>query len=73
MMKNPLFLILIVRKNRDYFLEDGTQSLFNENGNTDMRVSKVETTNPYNPISVSGKRNDIYPDVDKQKGNSYSK
>jgi len=70
-MQNPLFLILIVRRNRDYFSEDLTQNLFNENGNRDRKVSSLAVTNSDNPKSALSHRNKSYSDM--KKGNSHSK
>jgi hypothetical protein len=68
-MKNPLFLILIVRKNRNYFNESGSQNLFNEHENTNMKGSNTEANNAENLKSVSKPDNGPHSEMDKQKGN----
>jgi hypothetical protein len=69
-MQNPLFLILIVRRNRDYFSEDLTQSLSNENGKTDRK--RAEITNFDNPKPAPYPGNDSHSD-NGQQGNVYLK
>lgn len=70
-MQNSLFLILIVRGNRDYFSEDQTQSLFNGNGNPDRKRADIAVTNSHKPKSAPSNRNDSYSDMNK--GNNRSK
>jgi hypothetical protein len=72
-MQNPLFLILIVRRNQDNFSKDLTQSLFNENGNSDRKRADVASTNSDNPNSAPYHSNDAHSEMDKQKGNRHSK
>lgn len=72
-MQNPLLLILIVKRNRDYFSKAGTQNLFNEHGNTDKKASNAATAKSDNQKSVSHQRNNTLPDMDRQDGNSNSK
>jgi hypothetical protein len=71
-MQNPLFLILIVRRNRDYSSEAGKLNLFNEHGNTDKKREYVAISNSDNPKSVPYPGNDSHSD-NGQQGNVYLK
>jgi hypothetical protein len=68
-MQNPLFLILIVKRNLDNFRDAGTTFQFNERGNPGMQAPNAAANSSETPKSVFNHYNDIHSETERQEDN----